>query len=209
MLFVLLLVAFCIPTLFAQKVLRLADLQSGDLEHTKQNWSIIGTELKNKKKFIYGVGLGYNFKSLRFETKYDFEEVAGELQLIELDDPSFEFPDELFRNGFSALNGHYIRLAPVAGYGNKKKIYIFTGPLIDVRIGARHRVKYFIGDTKNSNRTSGNHLLQLRTWNLGWRVGIGIANGFSINYEFAGIKFLRDAWDSDIRFTGVSFVFGV
>jgi len=194
----------------AQKVITPATATANDLAHTKINISVSSADsLRSKGLFLYGISAGYNYKSLRFDTKYDFEQSGDELFITEKINPEEEYPEKFFKNGYSALSAYYLRLATVVGLGKSKKVYLVTGPVIDLRVHSRHKDKYFIGKSKNKDILIGNDILDIRTFNAGWRVGVGILNLFTVNYEWAFIDFLRDDWSANTRFNGISFTIGI
>ncbi|MEM8523904.1 MAG: hypothetical protein AAGG68_04635 [Bacteroidota bacterium] len=200
-------------SLSAQKIITPANVTAEEFSHSLINFSLTGISdtLRSKGLFLYGYKGGYNLKSLRFDRKYDFELLEeGQLQLLESNNPAYEYPSKVFRSGFSALSGHYIRLAPVVGFGKKRLVYVITGPTIDFRIGSTQQHRYYVGKTLNQDFMRGNEALQLKTFNAGWRVGLGAFGVVSINYEWAFTNFLRDdEWNTNVKFNGISVIIGV
>ena len=165
--------------------------------------------LKEEGKVRPGAGfrIGYAERSLFFRDHLIAEDQNGSLLLQFNDDPTREYPNELFRRGFTRVRGEYFRIGGSVGLVFGKMFQVSTGLNVDFRTASNYKNRWFENDERMVAKLKGNDLLQLNGQQFAWVAQVGL-QGLSLSYEISLNPFFKSAWGLEHRFQSFGMVYG-
>ncbi len=165
--------------------------------------------LKEEGKVRPGAGfrIGYVERNLIFRDNLIAEDQNGSLLLQFNDDPAKEYPNELFRRGFTRVRGEYFRVGGSVGLLFGKFFQVSTGLNVDFRTTSKYKNRWFEDDVRMVSKLKGNDLLRLNGQQFAWVAQVGL-QGFSVCYEISLNRFFRPSWGLEHRFQSFGVVYG-
>lgn len=165
--------------------------------------------LTDSGKVKPGIGfrIGYSERNLTFQNDMIFESTNGELAFRVNDDPAIEYPDRLFRRGYTRLKGGYFRVGGSVGLLIGELFQVSTGLNVDFIVLSNYKNKAYVNDSKAVEKLKGNDILQLNGQQYSWVIQVGFES-FSVCYELSFNNFFRDTWGLDYQYSSFGVVYG-
>lgn len=165
--------------------------------------------LTDSGKVKPGVGfrIGYSERNLTFRNDMIFESANGDLGFRVNDDPTIEYPDRLFRRGYTRVRGGYFRIGGSVGFLLGELFQVSTGINADFRVSSNYKNKSYVNDSKVVQEVKGNDILELNGQQYSWVVQAGFL-GLSVCYEMSFNNFFRDSWGLDYQYSAFGVVYG-
>lgn len=154
-----------------------------------------------------GFRIGYSERDMVFQDDMIFESNNGELAFRVNDDPDVEYPDRLFRRGYTRLRGGYFRIGGSVGFLIGNLFQVSSGINADFRMTSSYKDKSYVNDSKVVQRLKGNDILQLNGQQYSWVVQAGF-QGLSVCYEMSFNNFFKDEWGLDYQYSAFGLVYG-
>lgn len=154
-----------------------------------------------------GFRIGYSERNMTFENDMIFEDQNGILSFRVNDDPSIEYPNRVFRRGFTRLRGGYFRIGGSLGFLIRDLLQISTGINADFRVLSNYKNKSYVNDSKVVQKLKGNDILQLNGQQYSWVVQVGFES-LSVCYELSFNNFFKDTWGMDYQYSAFGVVYG-
>ena len=157
------------------------------------NQSIILNSPTRKLSPFFSINFGFNWKQWRLaDNSVVVRDDNGIIVVLPPPDRE-EYSDEFFSYTKSKLALGVIRIRPEFGYTtNNKKFSFGTGPLIEFALAAKHKRKYYVGNSKEKTENSSLDYYNINKIQFGWGVSIGTYHFGAFSYLMLTPTFIED-----------------